>query len=116
MASIAPIDKVEIRVLVDNATDSLSTISAHAESEFTFLERHGMRELSGDVCACHGLSLLITATCGAQMGITEVVTAPRSPWQNAYVERVYRFDPARVSRSRRNLQPTASAVRPFFLR
>jgi len=22
------------------------------------------------------------------MGITEVVTAPRSPWQNAYVERV----------------------------
>jgi putative transposase len=24
----------------------------------------------------------------AVMGITEVVTAPRSPWQNAYVERV----------------------------
>src|SRR5258708_33401767 len=24
----------------------------------------------------------------AAMGITEVVTAPRSPWQNAYVERV----------------------------
>src|SRR5258708_39943209 len=24
----------------------------------------------------------------AAMGVTEVVTAPRSPWQNAYVERV----------------------------
>jgi putative transposase len=24
----------------------------------------------------------------AAMGITEVITAPRSPWQNAYVERV----------------------------
>lgn len=67
MATIAPVDKVEIHVLVDNATDSLSTIPAHAESEFTYLERHGMRELSGDslCCACHGLSFLITATRGA---------------------------------------------------
>jgi 7,8-dihydropterin-6-yl-methyl-4-(beta-D-ribofuranosyl)aminobenzene 5'-phosphate synthase len=66
MANLAPIDKVEIHVLVDNATDSLSTIPAHAESEFAYLERHGMRELSGDYlcCACHGLSLLITATRG----------------------------------------------------
>jgi 7,8-dihydropterin-6-yl-methyl-4-(beta-D-ribofuranosyl)aminobenzene 5'-phosphate synthase len=67
MASLTPIDKVEIHVLVDNATDSLSTIPAHAESEFAYLERHGMQELSGDClcCACHGLSLLITATRGA---------------------------------------------------
>jgi 7,8-dihydropterin-6-yl-methyl-4-(beta-D-ribofuranosyl)aminobenzene 5'-phosphate synthase len=66
MNSPAPVDKVEIQVLVDNATDSLSSIPAHAESEFAYLERHGMRELSGDslCCACHGLSLLITATCG----------------------------------------------------
>ena len=31
------------------------------------------------------------------MGIAEVMTAPRSPWQNAYVERLYRFDSPRVS-------------------
>ena len=66
MASFEPIDKIEIQVLVDNATDSLSSIPAHAESEFAYLDRHGMRELSGDslCCACHGLSLLITATRG----------------------------------------------------
>ncbi|MBF6571323.1 MAG: MBL fold metallo-hydrolase [Candidatus Binataceae bacterium] len=66
MANLTPIDKIEIHVLVDNATDSLSTIPAHAESEFAYLERNGMKELSGDClcCACHGLSLLITATRG----------------------------------------------------
>jgi len=66
MTSITPIEKVEIHVLVDNATDSLSTIPKHAESEFAYLERNGMQELSGDClcCACHGLSLLITATRG----------------------------------------------------
>ena len=68
MSSPALLDKIEIQVLVDNATDILSTIPAHAESEFAYLERHGMRELSGDslCCACHGLSLLITATRGAR--------------------------------------------------
>jgi 7,8-dihydropterin-6-yl-methyl-4-(beta-D-ribofuranosyl)aminobenzene 5'-phosphate synthase len=68
MDSPATVDKIEIQVLVDNATDSLSTIPAHAESEFAYLERHGMQELSGDslCCACHGLSLLITATKGAR--------------------------------------------------
>jgi 7,8-dihydropterin-6-yl-methyl-4-(beta-D-ribofuranosyl)aminobenzene 5'-phosphate synthase len=66
MSTLALVDKIEIQVLVDSATDSLSSIPAHAESEFAYLERHGMRELSGDsiCCACHGLSLLITATRG----------------------------------------------------
>ena len=66
MDGLALVDKVEVHVLVDNATDSLSSIPAHAESEFAYLERHGMRELSGDelCCACHGLSLVITATRG----------------------------------------------------
>lgn len=66
MSSLASVDEIEIQVLVDNATDSLSSIPTHAESEFSYLERHGMRELSGDslCCACHGLSLLITATRG----------------------------------------------------
>jgi 7,8-dihydropterin-6-yl-methyl-4-(beta-D-ribofuranosyl)aminobenzene 5'-phosphate synthase len=67
MASLAPIDQVEIHVVVDNATDSLSSIPGHAESEFAYLERHGMQELSGDClcCACHGLSLIVTASRGA---------------------------------------------------
>jgi 7,8-dihydropterin-6-yl-methyl-4-(beta-D-ribofuranosyl)aminobenzene 5'-phosphate synthase len=62
------LDQIEIQVLVDNATDMLSTIPADAESEFAYLERHGMRQLSGDslCCACHGLSFLITTTRGAR--------------------------------------------------
>jgi 7,8-dihydropterin-6-yl-methyl-4-(beta-D-ribofuranosyl)aminobenzene 5'-phosphate synthase len=67
MTNLTPVEKVEIHVLVDNVTDSLSTIPRHAESEFSYLERHGMKELSGDClcCACHGLSVLITATRAA---------------------------------------------------
>jgi 7,8-dihydropterin-6-yl-methyl-4-(beta-D-ribofuranosyl)aminobenzene 5'-phosphate synthase len=66
MQDLKPVEKVEIHVLVDNATDSLSTIPRHAESEFSYLERRGLKELSGDClcCACHGLSVLITATRG----------------------------------------------------
>jgi hypothetical protein len=45
------------------------------------------------------------------MGITEVFTAPRSPWQNAQVERVLWFDSLRVSGSRRDLQRAPSAPR-----
>jgi 7,8-dihydropterin-6-yl-methyl-4-(beta-D-ribofuranosyl)aminobenzene 5'-phosphate synthase len=68
MGILELVDKIEIQVLIDNSTDILSTIPAHAESEFAYLELHGMRELSGDslCCACHGLSLLITATRGAR--------------------------------------------------
>src|SRR5437588_8255214 len=66
MVSIEPVDKVEIQVLIDNATDGLSSVPAHAESEFAYLARSGMQELTGDslCCACHGLSYLITAYRG----------------------------------------------------
>jgi 7,8-dihydropterin-6-yl-methyl-4-(beta-D-ribofuranosyl)aminobenzene 5'-phosphate synthase len=66
MAGLEVVDRVEIHVIIDNATDSLSSIPAHAESEFAYLTRTGMRELTGDnlCCACHGLSYLITAQRG----------------------------------------------------
>jgi 7,8-dihydropterin-6-yl-methyl-4-(beta-D-ribofuranosyl)aminobenzene 5'-phosphate synthase len=66
MAALEPVDKVEIHVIIDNATDSLSSIPTHAESEFAYLARKGMRELTGDslCCACHGLSYLITGHRG----------------------------------------------------
>lgn len=67
MTDLEPVDRVEVHVLIDNVTDSHSTIHNHAEAEFSFLERHGMTELSGDriCCACHGFSCLITAYRGA---------------------------------------------------
>jgi hypothetical protein len=40
------------------------------------------------------------ATTIGGMNIQTVRTAPRSPWQNAFVERVIRLNPARVPRSR----------------
>jgi 7,8-dihydropterin-6-yl-methyl-4-(beta-D-ribofuranosyl)aminobenzene 5'-phosphate synthase len=61
-----PVDALEITVLVDNTTDSLSSNPAFVETEFAFLRRHGMKWLSGKClcCAAHGLSCLITARIG----------------------------------------------------
>jgi 7,8-dihydropterin-6-yl-methyl-4-(beta-D-ribofuranosyl)aminobenzene 5'-phosphate synthase len=66
MAELKPIDRVEIHILVDNATDSLSSVPKHVETEFSYLHRKGMRVLSGKCicCASHGLSCLITAHHG----------------------------------------------------
>jgi hypothetical protein len=40
MSNLRPIDKLEIHILVDNATDSLSSIPKHVESEFSYLQRN----------------------------------------------------------------------------
>jgi 7,8-dihydropterin-6-yl-methyl-4-(beta-D-ribofuranosyl)aminobenzene 5'-phosphate synthase len=61
-----PVDALEITILVDNTTDSLSSNPAFVETEFAFLRRHGMKWLSGKClcCAAHGLSCLVTARIG----------------------------------------------------
>ncbi len=66
MSTLAPVDKVEIQVLVDNATDGLSTTPANVETEFAFATRRGLRASSGRClcCAVHGLSCLITVHRG----------------------------------------------------
>ncbi len=66
MTSLKPVDRLEIHILVDNTTDSLSSIPANVETEFSYLQRNGMRVLSGKCicCASHGLSCLITAHRG----------------------------------------------------
>jgi 7,8-dihydropterin-6-yl-methyl-4-(beta-D-ribofuranosyl)aminobenzene 5'-phosphate synthase len=63
---LQPVDSLEIQILVDNATDSLSSNLKHVEVEFTYLWRKGMKELAGNClcCAAHGLSCLITAKRG----------------------------------------------------
>jgi 7,8-dihydropterin-6-yl-methyl-4-(beta-D-ribofuranosyl)aminobenzene 5'-phosphate synthase len=58
------IDRLEILVLVDNATDSLSTTPSHVVPEWAGLQAAGrLPTLSGEaICrAHHGLSLLLTA-------------------------------------------------------
>lgn len=60
---LAAIDRLEVHVLIDNTTDSLSSVPVHVESEFAYLRRNGMRVLAGKelCCAHHGLSFLVTA-------------------------------------------------------
>ena len=59
---IQPVESLEITVLVDNETDSLSSNPGFVETEMAGAWRRGMKWLSGRClcCAAHGLSCLIT--------------------------------------------------------
>lgn len=68
MPELLTVDRLEVLVLVDNVTDSLSSNPNTAVSEWTGLLTGGrLRSLSGrgTCCAHHGLSLLITAYVGS---------------------------------------------------
>ncbi len=77
---LTAVDKLEIHILVDNATDSLSSVPGHVETEFAYLKRKGMRVLSGRClcCANHGLSCLITAQRGSQTHTVLFDTGPEA--------------------------------------
>lgn len=60
------VDELQIQVLVDNTTDSLSSVPENVTHEMAYLRRNGMKILSGEClcCGAHGLSLLLTASRG----------------------------------------------------
>jgi 7,8-dihydropterin-6-yl-methyl-4-(beta-D-ribofuranosyl)aminobenzene 5'-phosphate synthase len=64
--ALVPVDRLEILVLVDNATDMLSSTPLYVESEAARLMRRGVRMLASKClcCAAHGLSCLVTAYRG----------------------------------------------------
>jgi 7,8-dihydropterin-6-yl-methyl-4-(beta-D-ribofuranosyl)aminobenzene 5'-phosphate synthase len=64
---LVPVDRLEVLILVDNATDWLSSTPPHVESEAAGLMRRGIRILASKClcCAAHGFSCLITAHRGA---------------------------------------------------
>ena len=67
MTNIQTVDRLEVLVVVDNVTDSLSTNPNNVQTEWAGLLQSGrMQVLSGKAtcCAHHGLSLLITAYIG----------------------------------------------------
>jgi len=73
------VDKLEIQVLVDNATDSLSTNPDNVQSEWVSLSAQGrLQSLSGcaTCCAHHGLSLLISASIGQTKHVLLFDTGP----------------------------------------
>ena len=63
------VDSVEVSVLVDNVTDSLSTVPRFVETEFAGLTRRRGKTwvLAGSClcCAAHGLACLVTVRTGA---------------------------------------------------
>jgi 7,8-dihydropterin-6-yl-methyl-4-(beta-D-ribofuranosyl)aminobenzene 5'-phosphate synthase len=63
MLELAAADRVEVLVLVDNVTDTLSTVPGYVENELPRLWKRGLRLWSGRCmcCAAHGLSCAITA-------------------------------------------------------
>ena len=64
---LRPVDKIDVRVLVDNVTDNLSSVPDTVGHEIQTLTGLGMKAWSGDCmcCAHHGLSLVITAYIGS---------------------------------------------------
>ena len=70
MNPFEPVDSAEVHIIVDNVTDSLSSVPSFVETEFAGLgrRRHGHFVLGGSClcCAAHGLSCLITVRRGAR--------------------------------------------------
>lgn len=63
---VVEVDRIEILVLIDNTTDSLSTTPDGFRSEWSNLRKAGMTQLSGSCqcCANHGLSVVVKAWVG----------------------------------------------------
>src|SRR3970040_946059 len=65
--NLLAVDSLEVQVLVDNVTDSLSTVPKDVTNEGTVLVRNGSLKMGAGeyrCCAHHGLSLIITARAG----------------------------------------------------
>jgi 7,8-dihydropterin-6-yl-methyl-4-(beta-D-ribofuranosyl)aminobenzene 5'-phosphate synthase len=87
---LEPVDRLEILVLVDNATDMLSSTPPHVESESSGLIRRGVRMLASKClcCAAHGLSCLVTAYRG---GVSHTVLFDTGPEDYAFERNVTRL-------------------------
>jgi 7,8-dihydropterin-6-yl-methyl-4-(beta-D-ribofuranosyl)aminobenzene 5'-phosphate synthase len=65
---LVTVDTLEVSVLMDNVTDSLSTVPADVTNEVLVLMKKGTMPVSAGeyrCCAEHGLSLVITAQAGS---------------------------------------------------
>lgn len=88
--TLLPVDRLEILVLVDNATDTLSTTPAHVETESARLNRRGFKSMASRClcCAAHGLSCLVMATRG---GVSRTVLFDTGPEDYAFERNVTRL-------------------------
>jgi 7,8-dihydropterin-6-yl-methyl-4-(beta-D-ribofuranosyl)aminobenzene 5'-phosphate synthase len=68
-SQLVQVDSLEVCVLVDNVTDSLSTVPKDVTNEVSVLMKNGtLKRAAGEYrcCAHHGLSLIITARAGGE--------------------------------------------------
>jgi len=68
MSDLAPVDKLEVQILIDDVSDLLSSVPDFAESEMGYLLRTGKMQIvspKSACCAVHGFSCLVTAYRGA---------------------------------------------------
>lgn len=90
MNGLIEADRVEIQILVDNATDILSSTPAHVEAESAGLMRRGVRMMGGKClcCAAHGLSCLIRVEAG---GVSRTLLFDTGPEEYAFERNVSRL-------------------------
>ncbi|MCC7273667.1 MAG: MBL fold metallo-hydrolase [Alphaproteobacteria bacterium] len=89
---LTPADGVEIRILVDNATDNLSSVPPFVETELSALgrRRQGAWVLGGAClcCAAHGLSCLVTVHHG---GTARTILFDTGPEDGVFAQNVSRL-------------------------
>ena len=92
MTGIVPVDSVDIQILVDNVTDSLSSVPSFVETEMGGLgRRRGGAWVLGGACLCcaaHGLSCLLTLRRGER---THTVLFDTGPEDRTFEQNVSRL-------------------------
>src|SRR5678816_4229609 len=92
MSDLAAVDGLQIDVVVDNATDSLSSVPSFVETEFAGLNRRrqGAWVLGGGClcCAAHGLSCLLRVRKG---GSTRALLFDSGPEDRTFEQNVSRL-------------------------
>jgi 7,8-dihydropterin-6-yl-methyl-4-(beta-D-ribofuranosyl)aminobenzene 5'-phosphate synthase len=92
MTALHAVDSAEVHILVDNVTDSLSSVPSFVETEFAGLgrRRHGHWVLGGSClcCAAHGLSCLITVRRGDE---TKTLLFDTGPEDRTFEQNVSRL-------------------------
>jgi 7,8-dihydropterin-6-yl-methyl-4-(beta-D-ribofuranosyl)aminobenzene 5'-phosphate synthase len=89
VSNLVAVDSVDIHVLVDNATDMLSTGPRFVETEMHRLTRRGMGWGAKCLCcAAHGLSCLVTVRRGAE---TRTMLFDTGPEEYAFERNVTRL-------------------------
>ena len=90
MRDLIEVDSAEVLILVDNATDNLSSTPKFVETELSRLARRGVELVAGDClcCAAHGLSALVTVKRG---GDTRTLLFDTGPEEEVFARNVQRL-------------------------